>query len=135
MNIVEYEARTSIGECVGVELVWDDFGKKLICLVEVGHLLVGAGRIEYDQDNGKFWLAVEVIDRFQGKGIGSLIVSEMCALAELNEQVTDVWLTCPEDLVTFYSRAGFRTTEQAPEGVKFKGGQILMCKLDDRNIR
>jgi GNAT superfamily N-acetyltransferase len=108
-------------------MLYEEYGRVLLCEVQVGHMPSAVGHIEWDSGNNRWWLGVRVFDRWQGKGLGTVIVSDMLELARLNGN-KETWITCPEALVEWYERFGFSKTEDAT--IKKADGQVLMVRRE-----
>jgi GNAT superfamily N-acetyltransferase len=125
INTGEYTIRTKCGEQITITVITQQMGRAAYCIPEIGHMPVGLCRIEIDPGNGRWWLAVAVLDRFQHKGIGSAIVRKMLALADLNGN-DETWITCPKSLVKWYERLGFEYEYDST--LKMADGQISMSR-------
>lgn len=94
-----------------LELDWRRF-----TIAEIEGRCVGVGQVKSHSNGPRELASIAVIPERQGQGIGSAIIREL-----LSQERGPVYLTCREELESFYERFGFHQLSMAEMPANFRG--------------
>jgi len=75
---------------------------------------IAYGHIDYSKDENKNWLGICILDKYQGKGYGKAIMTELINLSNI-VNVNELYLSVDKDnikAIELYKKFGFKIYEE-----------------------